>query len=147
MMTKLGTLTILAAAVAGWVTATSAVRAEEKPAWTLEFAESEAVRFERAKWHAKDYGWLLTFDVRTASRNKLRLIPHLRFEGLDDADEVVWEKSQRLRRKDFDGAAGGGYSLFVRSIIKEVPDSVTKIHLRFDNGEESEEGDDLKSAY
>ena len=110
--------------------------AQEKPEWEFEIAETEVVSFEGEQWHVKDYGWLFTCRMKTKSTNLIRPITHLEFRGLDADEAIVWTERKVVRRKDFDSALRGSETLFVRAILEDVPQSVVKMELHFDSGED-----------
>lgn len=110
--------------------------AAEEPSWAFEIAESEAVTFETAQWHEKQYGWLLTCRIVTTSSYLLQPVVSLELEGLNAAEKVIWTHSKTIRRKDFDTAMGGRDSYFARVLLKDIPSEVVKVVMRLDNGEE-----------
>lgn len=123
------------------VLAVGLARAEETPAWEFEIVESEVATFEGVALHPKEEGWLLTTRMRVKSLRLIAPISQLEFKGIDAAEEVVWEKSHTIRRKDFEAAYGGGRELFVRVFLKEVPEDVVLVKLHYGDEEElAEEG-------
>ena len=114
----------------------AAATAQEEPDWKVETKESDLVGFEALTWHAKDYGWLLTFRLTTPAEFKLRPVSHVRFEGSNAQEEIVWEDSKTIRRKDLDSSLSGSEQMFVRMLLKDVPEEVEVMRIRFDNGDE-----------
>lgn len=112
---------------------------ESQPVWELEILDSEKALFEAAKLHPKAEGWLLTCRMRVKSLSLIAPISKLELWGLDGAKEKAWEKSVTIRRKDFDAAYGGGRSQFLRILIKDLPDEVERVQLRYEVDEKVEE--------
>lgn len=111
---------------------------EEAPAWDFKVKESELAMFEGTQLHAKDGDWLMTCRMRVKSLNLLSPISKLEFKGFDGKDEVVWEDSRTIRRKDFTAAYGGGREQFVRAFLKDVPEEVVRVELHYGDSEEDE---------
>ncbi len=123
----LGLVGLLGFCASGWAD-------EASPSWSWEPEEGSLVGYEAPAWHAKDYGWLLTFRLTTGADQVLRPVCYLRFEGKDADGEIVWTGSKTVRRRDLDASIQGGKSLFVRMAFRDVPDTVATMVARFENG-------------
>lgn len=121
---------------AGMTFSGALLAAEETPEWEFEIEESELVGFESVSWFAKDYGWLMTFRLTAPSPYVIRPITHLRLEGANAEEAVVWEDSKVIRRRDMDASLGGSYKVFVRIMLDDVPEDVATMRMRFDNGDD-----------
>lgn len=104
---------------------------DSQPPWVFEVEEGGLADFEVPQLHAKDNAWLFTCRMRVKSLNLVSPISELEFKGYNAAEEVVWEKSHTIRRKDFGAAYGGGRSQFVRALISDVPTEVVLLKLRY----------------
>ncbi|MBC2606654.1 hypothetical protein [Pelagicoccus albus] len=115
------------------------VRAQEAPVWSFEIADSEKAFFEGEAFHKKDDGWLLTCRMRVKSKRMIAPVSKVEFEGYDEAEEVVWEKSYTVRRKDFDTAYNGGDELFMRVFMRNVPKEVVAVEMSYLKEDEESE--------
>ncbi|MBD5778770.1 hypothetical protein IEN85_04655 [Pelagicoccus sp. NFK12] len=113
--------------------------AEEQPDWELNVMESKLAMFEAPQLHPKEDAWLFTCRMRVKSLNLIPHISKIEFKGVDAEEEVVWEKSHTIRRKDFEAAYGGGRSQFVRVFIRDVPANVKEVQLHYGSEEEASE--------
>lgn len=116
--------------------------AREKPNWEIEVDESKLATFEAVTLHPKEGDWLLTCRMRVKSLKLISRISEIEFVGLGatvegEEEEVLWEKSHTVRRKDFEAAYGGGRSQFVRVFLREVPADVVEVRLRYGFEEEA----------
>lgn len=110
--------------------------AEEKPDWEVTVADDNLAAFEGIALHPKENAWLLTCRMKVSSSSIVSPVSQIELKGVDKEEEVVWEKSHTIRRRDFEGAFGGGQSQFVRIFIRDVPVEVVEVRLHYGSKDE-----------
>ncbi len=117
--------------------------AKEEPEWEFTVKESNLATFEAVLLHPKEENWLLTCRMRVKSLKLVPRVSEVELVGLaaveeGEVEEVVWEKSHTVRRKDFEAAYGGGRSQFVRVFLRDIPENVVEVQLRYGSEEGAE---------
>lgn len=117
--------------------------AKEEPEWEFTVQESKLAAFEAVLLHPKEDNWLLTCRMRVKSLKLVPRVSEVELVGLAEVEEgaeeeVVWEKSHTIRRKDFEAAYGGGRSQFVRVFLRDIPENVVEVQLRYGSEEGAE---------